>query len=415
MKYANKKVMKRVGAGIVAGAAMLTAMTGVAKAEGGAVSKIETAFSESKPIFNYRLRYEAVSQDGFARDADALTSRLRAGFKTGKAWDTSFLVEFDWIEDIADEFNSTTNGRTQFPVVADPNATELNRFQLTNTSLPDTKVTLGRQGINLDDQRFVGTVAWRQNDQTFDAIRVENTSIDGLKVDVSYINRVNRIFGDDSPIGDFEGDIVLANVTYKTALGALTGFAYLLDLENGAAVSSKTFGLRYAGSHEIGKTKASLNASYAAQSDYADNPSDFSEDYYFVQGAFAVKGATIGAGYEVLSGNGASAFQTSLATLHKFQGFADAFLATPDSGLEDVYLTAGYGTKAVGPFKALKLTATLHDFEAETGSVDLGDEFDIAAVAVLEKVKFLVKYADFNAGDVGVSREKLWLQMDISL
>jgi hypothetical protein len=32
-------------------------------------------------------------------------------------------------------------------------------------------LTLGRQRINLDDQRFVGSVGWRQNEQTFDAVR----------------------------------------------------------------------------------------------------------------------------------------------------------------------------------------------------------------------------------------------------
>ena len=101
-----------------------------------------TALSETKPIFQARLRYEGVDQTGFANDADALTYRFRAGFETGAFFDTKFLLEFDHIDDLVDDFNSTTNGNTAFPVVADPQATELNRLQLTNTSLPDTTVTL---------------------------------------------------------------------------------------------------------------------------------------------------------------------------------------------------------------------------------------------------------------------------------
>ena len=59
---------------------------------------------------------------------------------------------------------------TSYPVVADPENYDLNRLQLTNSSLPGTVITLGRQRILLDDQRFVGNVGWRQNEQTFDAL-----------------------------------------------------------------------------------------------------------------------------------------------------------------------------------------------------------------------------------------------------
>ena len=66
------------------------------------------------------------------------------------------------------DYNSTTNGKTTYPAVADPETYEINRLQLTNTRIPMTTVTLGRQRIVLDDQRFVGNVGWRQNEQTFD-------------------------------------------------------------------------------------------------------------------------------------------------------------------------------------------------------------------------------------------------------
>ena len=62
---------------------------------------------------------------------------------------------------ISEDYNSTVNGLTQFPVVADPENIELNRLQLQYRGLPKTVVTIGRQRINLDDQRFVGAVGWR--------------------------------------------------------------------------------------------------------------------------------------------------------------------------------------------------------------------------------------------------------------
>ena len=124
------------------------------------------------------------------------------GLQTGEAYNTSFLIEFDHVQDILGEFNPdpfTPNDNSGlFSVIPDPNVTELNRFQLVNKSIPDTTVTLGRQRIIFDDSRFVGNVGWRQNEQTFDGIRVQNKSLGALSVDVSYIN---RIFGDDSNVG----------------------------------------------------------------------------------------------------------------------------------------------------------------------------------------------------------------------
>jgi len=75
----------------------------------------------------------------------------------------------------------------------------LNRLQVAYSGLPDTVVTVGRQRINLDNQRFVGAVAFRQNEQTFDALRVANTSVKGLSLSYAFVNQVNRFFGNESP------------------------------------------------------------------------------------------------------------------------------------------------------------------------------------------------------------------------
>ena len=43
-------------------------------------------------------------------------------------------------------------------------------------------------------------------------------------------------------------------------------------------------------------------------------------------------------GIEILANDKETSFATPLATLHKFNGFADQFLATPSQGLEDKFL-----------------------------------------------------------------------------
>lgn len=374
---------------------------------------LEAALAETKPIFNARLRYEGVDQDGIDETADALTYRFRAGFETGAFADTKLLMEFDHVEDIVDDFNSTINGKTEFPVVADPNVTELNRLQLTNTSLPDTKVTLGRQRIILDDSRFVGNVGWRQNEQTFDGLRVQNTSLGELALDVSYVEQVNRIFGDDSPIGQWEGESYIINASHPTPIGKVTGFAYLLDIDNGGGqFSSQTIGGRLNGSTEVGPGKLSYVASYAQQQDYGSSQFDYSADYILAEGTYAVNGFSGGVGYEVLGGDDERGFQTPLATLHKFQGWADKFLSTPNAGIEDLYVKAGYSPGDVGPFKGTRFLAVYHDFSAETGGGDYGSEVNLLATAKWEKLSFTLKYADYNADEFATDTQKLWFQID---
>ncbi|MDF1681334.1 hypothetical protein [Ponticaulis sp.] len=376
----------------------------------------ETALSETKPIFQARLRYEGVDQTGFANDADALTYRFRAGFETGAFFDTKFLLEFDHIDDLVDDFNSTTNGNTAFPVVADPQATELNRLQLTNTSLPDTTVTLGRQRIILDDSRFVGNVGWRQNEQTFDGLRVQNQSLGELKLDFSYVNQVNRIFGDESPAGRWEGDITLVNASHPTPLGNLTGFAYFLDMDGAAmGVSSQTLGARLNGSQELDEGRLAYAVSYANQTDYGSSPFDYSADYYTLDARYTVNSFTFGGGIETLGGDAQRAFQTPLATLHKFQGWSDKFLVTPVNGVEDIYATLAYRAGDVGFLNALNLSATYHDLSADVGGMDYGSELDLVASARVGDVNVTLKFADYSSDGFATDTSKLWIQFDFAL
>jgi len=379
----------------------------------------ENAIKATKPIFNTRLRYETVDQDGIAETADALTYRFRAGLETGSYLGTKFLIEFDHVEDIVDDFNSTTNGKGTFPVVADPNVTELNRFQLTNTSISDTTITLGRQRLIMDDSRFVGNVGWRQNEQTFDGLRLTNESLGKLKIDAAYVTRVNRIFGDEGAdaggaAGHWTGDTYLFNASLPTAIGKVTGFAYLIDADEAAIMSTQTIGARLAGKKPVGDGSLSYALSYAQQQDFGSSNADYSADFYMAEAAYGIKGFTVGAGYEVLGSDNGVSFKTPFATLHKFQGWADKFLVTPPNGIEDVYFKAGYKFGDVGPFKGLSVLGFYHDFSAETGSSDYGSEIDLVASAKVGKFKLTLKYADYSADAFATDTSKLWTQIDFA-
>ena len=370
------------------------------------------AVRESKPLIDLRLRSESVDQDGMAKDAEALTLRARLGLETGKAWNTSLLAEGDFIWPLESRYNSTVNGKTAYPVVADAETYELNRLQLTNTSIADTTVTFGRQRINLDDQRFVGNVGWRQNEQTYDGLRVVNKSVKNLTVDVTYFDQVNRVFGKDSPVGRYNGDNYLANVSYQLPVGKLTGFAYLTDFEEAPRDSAETLGVRFTGEKPVNVVKVTWVASWARQTERANNPLDFAEDFYTLELTGTFRQYSLGAGYEVLEGNGVRGFSTPLATLHKFDGWADKFLTTPPNGLERRYVTLGYTKKGLGILDTLTANAVYHKFDSNRLNLDYGSEVDLQVQAKYQRFNLLLKYADYNADRFATDTNKYWMELD---
>jgi hypothetical protein len=179
-------------------AAMASSTFGAHTVVAADTDSVSGALRASKPLIDLRLRSEHVDQDGVREEADAVTLRARLGFETGKFQHTSFVAEGEALWPWRSDYNSTTNGHTAFPIVNDPESYEINRLQLANTSLPDTTVVVGRQRVTLDDERFVSRVGWRQNEQTFDAIHVTNTSLRNLTIDATYLDQVNRVLGKDA-------------------------------------------------------------------------------------------------------------------------------------------------------------------------------------------------------------------------
>ena len=394
--------------GMVAAAALASA--GATAPASGAETWGE-ALAEGDVIVDLRARVESVEQDGFAASADALTNRLRVGFQTAPLNGTAFLAEGVVVDDLVADYNSTTNGQAQYPVVADPaDFAAINRLAVTNKSLERTTLTLGRQRITLDDQRFVGNVGWRQHEQTFDALRAQWGGAK-LRTDLTYASQVNRVFGPDSPQGKWEGDVVLANLNVVSRAGTITLFDYYLDVDGVAAASTHTVGVKLAGSKPIGKLTGTYALAYARQAEAGANAADVDADYALVEGGVSLAKVGVALGYELLGGDGVTAFSTPLATLHAFQGWADKFLTTPVDGIEDRYLRVSLPLGKRGPFTSAA-AAVFHDYEADIGSARYGEELDLQFVARTERMTLTAKYADYRAAGLFTNTEKLWLSVD---
>ncbi len=376
-------------------------------------SRSETAISLD-PILAARLRYESVDQDNIAEGADAATLRVRAGAEI-KVSGFAFLAEGEGALALIDDYNDTLpgNGIEPFPTVGDPENLEINRLQV--SYLKDgTGVTLGRQRIQLDNQRFVGNAGWRQNEQTFDAVRGQ-ARFGPMVLDASYASSQRTVFGVDSPNEHYDGDFVLINGGVDLAVIDAKAFAYLLDYDTRQAFSSQTYGVLATVAFDIpvlGKLNA--QASYARQSDYGANPVAYDADYLSAQLGVGLFGINLTAGYEELgSDRGVAAVQTPLASLHPFNGWADMFTVTPANGLRDYYATlgTGFGVPFLPGFKA---ELTYHEFDSDFGGLDYGSEIDASLGFKLGPVSLLAKYTRYEANAFAVDTEKAWLQAEVS-
>ena len=371
------------------------------------------------PIIEGRLRYEHVDQP--LTEADALTMRLRAGAEF-RMHDFSILAEAEGTLGIVKDYNAfpfvvaSSQRRPQYSAVPDPMNVELNRLQF-QYRLPTATFTLGRQRINLDDQRWIGSVGWRQNEQTFDAVRME-AKVGPVSLDGGYMIGQRTIFGVDAgPRQAYQGEFYFAGAGVKAGPASLKAFAYVNDYDEAffAANSSQTYGARAAASLPLApKVKLNLAGSYAKQSDYGGNPFDYSADYIAAEAGVTFKALTVTAGYELLGSDNGRALQTPMATLHKFNGWADVFLTTPNAGLQDIYGSVAYKFDGVKMLPGLNAAVAYHRYDSDVGGIDYGDEWNASLGFKIGPVGILAKYADYNAKGFGQDTEKFWLQAEFS-
>lgn len=365
--------------------------------------------------FDSRLRYETVDQDGL-RDADALTYRARLGYQSPAWHGFTGLIEVEGLADLAGDYNDTVNGRTDFAIIADPETLELNRLHVAWAGEEGQRATLGRQRIVLGNARFVGNVGFRQNEQTFDAVRLEAPLTARLSLSYVYLDRVRRVFGDDSPQGEWDSDSHVVAADVQAPFGQIGAYALLLDFQNAPAQASQTYGLRW--SHEwTGEAlRPRITLETARQSDYRNNSAAFDLNYHLAEFTARRGSTTARLGWEQLNGDGTRGFATPLATLHTFQGWADVFLNTPADGVRDLYagLTHTIATRAGdGP---LTLALAAHRFSDAGGGTGFGHELNASArFSISPRAAVEIKAAAFESENLRFAdRTKTWLTLEAS-
>jgi len=304
-----------------------------------------------------------------------------------------------------------------YDLILDPQQALLSEGYITYTAA-DTTLLGGRSFVNLDDQRFIGTVGWRQMERSYDAAIAINKSVKGLTLLGAWVYGYQGV--NANPTTDTGS--VLLNVNYQAAPAlTISLFDYMLaDIHD-------TYGVRVSGLVPVGDVKLDYAASYAIQRDatldyHLDESPTIDASYYEVALGANISGIIVGAEYEVLGdaqGDSVKGFTTPLATLHKFQGWADVFLgrtaSSNNDGLADANVKLGYAAPGLG-----KVLGIYHKFDALTGTdKDLGSEIDVLyanAVPGVNNLAFLAKAAFYTKGDTGIGSDydvnKVWAQLD---
>ena len=368
-----------------------------------------------------RWEYVDVKDDGLSA-ANAGTVRAQLGFKISKN-PFSFYIENTLVAAFYDHYAPLSSG---YETVADEPRDRITQLWVAYTSkLADVKI--GRQVINLDNQRFVGAVNWRQTPQTFDAARAD-LKIPNIPfkpvLTLAYICdrqgvlsslTTYRICGYAPLSYSFLGHLSL-KLPFNSA-GALYGYhfrnfadAYGANLHGNVKVKGIPLGVDYwlEYAHEIVHNKVKNLYGTA--------------NYFHIKlgTAFNTQVGTpfINLGYERLG----KYFVTPLATLHAFNGWADVFLkytaVSNTYGLNDYYFTLGYKHKVYGKAMAVfhKFTST-KDFP--NGGNKFGNEIDLLYTKNLAKnlnltLKFAKYNADSDAKSVGIGDKdttKAWIML----
>ncbi len=373
---------------------------------------IETKKTEPwiQPIIDIRARYEFGDTDGLD-PSHAFTLRERIGFKTTAWHGLSLLVEGEFTQALIDDYTSGDAGADPITpgntVISDPETNELNQAYLQYAAL-ETTVRLGRQRIIHDNAAFIGNVGWRQNEQTFDAITLSTTFLDNLTFNYAYIGRANRIFGSEAIATNknVTGNIHLLNLSHTGIEGLTLGsYAYLMDFHAPVGWDNNTFGISAKGT-----IAGLLLYGELAWQDEAGPANNSDALYAHLTATKTFGDHTLALGLEHLD----AGFQTPLATVHLFNGFADVFIGPringTHGGLTDIHLS-----HTVPIFQGIRWTNALHAYGDNAISTNLGWEYNSVLMKKFnDHITAIAKFSHFETESNLPTTTRLSLELNHS-
>jgi len=362
-------------------------------------------------VLDLRYRYAHINTEGYADPGTANTLRLTLGYLWAFAPNWSAYAEGTRVYGLfGDDYNSGANGKNKLPSEGDPPSSEISGAWLQYDD-GTASARIGRQYVNLDNQRFFTSGLWRQNPQSFDALSASWRFDSGTMLRYLYLDNVTRSVGHDYPDPNQSAWSLtghLLHVDQTLPLGTLTGYGYFVENRTQAKYSWRTEGLRWVGRQELGAGALSWSVEGAQQRDWRNNPARYAADYRLLELGYGIPQLNIKLGNEVLGGDGSNAFSSPYGSNHGFNGWASEFKSVPVNGLDDRYISA-FGK--IGQDWGWLLT--WHDFFAERGSRHYGSEWNAGLTwTIVRGVTAELDYATYHSDGFAVSERKLWAALE---
>ena len=378
-------------------------------------------FDDIKYKGEIRPRYEYANVKANKKDAgQALTARTHLSF-TATLFGVENLSGSVGVQSVNNfgytNYSLPSTNPKKYDVINDPQAAMISEASI-DYKMGKTKMHAGRSQLNIDNQRFIGTVGWRQLERSYDTVSVKDNSVKNLELMGAWLYGYAGVGGTTTT----ETSSAIIHASYKVMDELkVTAYGYLLASRN------DTYGLALTGKADVG-AKLSYRAEYAIQKDpsleYRVENVKADASYINLDLGAVFSGVIAGVNYESLSGSDASgktSFNPALGTNHKFNGWADVFYVggagLPAGGLNDANLRLGYKAKGLG-----KVLAVYHDFKSNTGSENYGSEIDALyanKIPGVKNLKGLLKAAFYTAGDgdtthANANKDKtvFWAQLD---
>lgn len=374
------------------------------------VSDIQAA--DHKLDYGVRLRH-ADLKDGEV-DGQAQSALIRLNLDSSWTSNLSTFIELDYVETGSEDEHSDGVRFNGQPAIPDVPGFDLNQV-LVQYDFTNGQIKLGRQKINLDNQRHVGAMSFWQNEQTFDAARVDLNWLSSSQFNYIYIANANRISGDDADenldpsdinfaqfagrrpppaLGDHEHNTHLLRAEFNEwDYSKLNVYSYIVDNKDVPLTSANTVGASYAFKYKPTTIQYRVEAEAAIQK-RTEAPTEPTLPYYRFDIGVGIKSFEVSWRYEQLASKNGIPFFSVLGSLHEFQGWGDRLNAPPANGLEDKSFRI---TWRKAPWK---IDARYHRFDEESGSQDLGEEFDMdITYKFLKKHSFMLRFADYQANE----------------
>lgn len=366
------------------------------------------------------------------QNADAASLLLRARFTSQWTDKLQTRVELDyvhlWLED------KFTNGVhfNNTPVVPDAAGLDLNQLVLRYRTTNTFSFSVGREVLNWGNERFVGSNNFWQNEQSFDSVGFDFAFGSASQLRYRHVNNANRINGerataflrpDDANyqannglrpakfLGDHKHDTHLFLATIQEFDYAhLQAYFYDMDIIDAPALSNRTWGLRYEYKKRMNSISMFADAEFAIQ----NRPNVRQEStprYFHFNAGLGYRNHQMAFDIEQLGEQVGIGFVTPLASLHNFNGWADKFLVTPNTGLND------YSIRYILRLSPFKLNARYHFFATNDTQSSLGQELDIdLSYKLSHQSVLLLRFADFTTQSVILEDEtRVFVQFNYGL